>query len=313
MSLFQELNSILYQRVLQNQMLAPYTTFKIGGTARYFFVAKITDEIVVAVHAATQCGVPFFILGGGSNLWVSDCGFYGLVIKCENKEICFKDDRITVDAGVTWGVLTVKAHENGLVGLSELTHIPGTIGGAVRGNAGSMGKETKDVVARVLVLKTSAITSSYLREGDSVCENPEWINNIECNFCYRESIFKHNKWVILKAELQLHCGDVEESKQKVKKYLEKRRVSQPLNKPCAGCFFKNPHGMNASKLIDESGLKGMFIGQARISPIHANFIENLGGAKSSDLLQLVNTVKKKVYEKFGVWLQEEVVRVGFEE
>ena len=288
----------LGEQVLENEPLAPYTTFKIGGPARYFFVARTTDELIRSVNLAKTLNLEYFILGGGSNVLVSDSGFDGLVIKSDAREIRLEDDRAFVDAGVTWGVLTVFAHKHGFTGIEELTHIPGTVGGAVRGNAGSMGKETKDVVTSVYILRNA---------------QPEWILVQECEFAYRQSVFKKNNWVVLGAEIQLERGDVQKAQEKMREYHAYRQTTQPLSSPCPGCMFKNPDagaGVYASKMIDELGLKGFQIGKARVSLKHANFIENLGGASAKEVDNLVAEIKKRVKEKYGYELEEEVIRLG---
>ena len=294
------LNEQLSNRVLAGVSLAPYTSFKIGGPAEFFFTALNVEDMVAAVHAARAVGIPYFLLGGGTNLWISDMGIRGLVIRNQAREIIFDDEKALCDSGVAWGLLTAKAHERELVGMESLAHVPGTIGGAVRGNSGSFRKETKDLVTRVLALRGN---------------NAEWINAQECGFAYRHSVFKTNDWIVLRVELQLARGDVAKSKQEIAGYLEYRRRTQPLDMPCPGCMFKNPdaeHGVFSSKLIDELGLKGLTVGNARVSHKHANFIENLGGARSQDVCELVRQIKQRVFEQRNIMLEEEVVKAGFE-
>lgn len=288
--------STVRDRIQEGVRLAPFTTFRIGGKAQYFFVASSTQDIVQAVQSAKEADIPFFLLGGGSNILVSDNGFPGLVIKNEARDIQWPESRgrVIVDAGVSWGALTFFAHKQGYTGLEPLMHIPGTLGGAVRGNAGSFGKETKDILVRVHALRDGILS---------------WIGRDECEFSYRESIFKKKPWVIVQVELQLEEGDVAAGKKMLKKFLERRRMSQPLDMPCPGCFFKNPEGLFASKLIDDCGLKGFHIGQVRVSQKHANFIENLGGGTAAEVDSLVGEIKKRVQERFNVTLKEEVVRV----
>lgn len=288
-----------HDRIEINKPLAALTTFQIGGAAQYFFCAKTSDEFVAALDFTRNNKIPFFLLGGGSNVVISDSGFEGLVIQNKSREVSYEPENfLTASSGVSWGVLTAKAHEHGLVGVEELTHIPGTIGGAVRGNAGSMGKETKDVLESVAVW----------REGE-VCT----MRADECGFAYRESIFKkHSEWAVISARFVLKKGDVASARDRMREYGEKRRASQPLNMPCPGCMFKNPApetGLFASKMIDELGLKGFQIGGVRVSPKHANFFENVGGGSSKDVLDLVAYVKEKVFAKYGVELKEEVVLV----
>jgi len=282
--------------IQKNISLAQYTTFKIGGKARYFFIAKTKEDLIKAISFARKSKIPFFILGGGSNLLVSDKGYKGLVIKMrltrflEGKNAC-------AEAGVTLNGLVRMSLEKGLSGMEWAAGIPGTVGGAIYGNAGAFGKSMKDNIEKVEVLDIKNLKVKSLKNKD-------------CKFGYRESVFKKNKNLILiSATLKLKKGEKEKIKELIEKHLEYRKTVQPLNYPSAGSVFKNTEnkrGLTVGKLIEECGLKGKKIGRAKISEKHANFIVNLGGAKEKDVKKLINLIKRKVKSKFKIVLEEEV-------
>ncbi|MFH1226202.1 MAG: UDP-N-acetylmuramate dehydrogenase [bacterium] len=288
----------------ENEPLANHTNFKIGGPARYFFVAQNDEDLIKAVKAAKDLNLAYFILGGGSNILVSDKGFDGLVIKMQNVKIKMQNDNlklknclITAGAGVKLSELIKLALDNGLIGMEFLAGIPGNVGGAIYGNAGAWGKGISDFVKEVKVF-----------DGNEI----KIIKKEEADFSYRHSRFKETKEIILEATLELTKGDVEISKQKIKEILEKRHANQPYQMPCAGCTFKNPSAdQPAAFLIEQCGLKGKTIGGAQVSEKHANFIVNTGQAKASEVRELTELIKKEVKNKFGVDLEEEIILVGF--
>ena len=257
----------------RNILLKKYTTFRIGGAAKYFWVAKTKKELIEAVKFAKKHKLPFFILGGGSNVLVSDQGYQGLVIK-------FRTPLLSkfVDKGLEWAA-----------------GIPGTVGGAISGNAGAFDGSMADVVKNVEVLDTRSRKIKIFKNKD-------------CKFGYRDSIFKKNaNLIILSVELRLERGDPK----KIKKHLSYRKKTQPLNFSTAGSVFQNTPKFSAARLIEDCGLKGKKIGKAQISKKHANFIVNLGGAKAKDVLKLINLIKKEVKNKFGIKLEEEIQYLGF--
>ena len=266
-------------KIQKNVLLKNYTTFKIGGRAKYFFVAKTKKDLIEVINWAKEKKLPFSILGGGSNLLVSDRGFSGLVIKFGQPLSSY------VSKGLEWAV-----------------GIPGTLQGAVYGNAGAFGKSMKDVVGNVEVFDVDELR----------------IKNYElskCKFGYRDSIFKRKKnLIILSAEIKTKKSNPK----KIKEYLEYRKTTQPLNFPSAGSVFKNPPGFSAGKLIEDCGLKGKRVGNVKISEKHANFIVNLGNgrhpptARAKDVKKLIDLAKKRVKNKFGVKLEEEIQYLGFE-
>jgi UDP-N-acetylmuramate dehydrogenase len=278
----------------KNVSLKNYTTFKIGGRAKYFFIAKTKEDLIGAITTAKKIKLPFSVLGGGSNVLVSDKGFKGLVIKIENCKLKIKNCKVNVDAGVLLGKLVSAATGSGLTGLEWAAGIPGTVGGAVFGNAGAFQKSMKNVVKKVEVFdaKELRIENYELRD---------------CRFGHRDSFFKRNKnLIILSVVLKLKKGRKSEIKKKIKEYLNYRKETHPLNYPSAGSVFKNPKGFSAGELIEKCGLKGKKIGQVQISEKHANFIVNLGNARAKDVKKLINLAKKEVKKKFKINLEEEI-------
>lgn len=277
--------------------LAEFTTFKIGGPADLFYEAKTTEELIAAVGLARKLGVPYFILGDGSNLLVADEGFRGMIIKIKKSDsFGIEKLKIIAEAGVLLNTIVNFSAESSLAGLEFAAGIPGTIGGAVRGNAGAWQQSIGDKVSQVKVLTPKG--------------KIKWLKTVDCQFGYRQSRFKKSGEIILKVELELGKGDKEEIKRKIAENLEKRKT-QPTE-PSAGCIFANPKPQSAGELIECCGLKGKRIGDAQISPKHANFIVNLGSAKAKDVLQLIKLAKTAVQKKFGVELKKEIYLLGFD-
>jgi len=272
----------------KNVSLKNYTTFKIGGPAKYFYIAKNKTELIKAIKEAKKLKLPFFILGGGSNLLVSDKGFNGLVIKFGQPLSSY------VSKGLEWAV-----------------GIPGTIQGAVCSNAGAFKKSMKDVVESVEVFDTETGKVKIFKNKD-------------CKFGYRDSIFRKKKnLIILSVEIKPKKSNTKKIRtslrenldfslrSKIKQYLDYRKQTQPLNFPSAGSIFKNLPGKSAGELVEKCGLKGKKIGNVKISEKHANFIVNLGQGKAKDVIKLIKLIKKEVKKKFGVVLEEEIQFLGF--
>lgn len=279
----------------KNQLLAPYTTFKIGGPTDWFCETKNEQEVVKAIKFAKEKKLAFFILGNGSNLLVSDDGFRGVVIKMENEEVQINNEKILAEAGISLSKLANIAQENSLSGIEFMVEIPGTLGGVVFGNAGAWQQNIGDKVERVKILDKD--------------NQFKWLNHDECQFSYRQSRFKKNQEIILAVELKLEKGNQLESKNLMNENLKKRE-SQP-KEPSAGSIFVNPKPQAAGDLIEKCGLKEKQIGQAQISQKHANFIVNLGGAKAEDVVKLIALAQKEVRKKFGIDLKTEIVFLGF--
>lgn len=300
--------------IQENVPLAPLTTFRIGGPARYLYLARNKEDVIQAVKAARECQIRFFILGGGSNLLVADKGFDGLVIKVQSSKIKVKNETIEVESGAIFGKAVADSIKAGLTGLEWAVGIPGTVGGAVYGNAGAFGHHLSEVVEKAKVLD----------ENGQV----KVLSNEDCQFGYRDSIFKHQPWTILGTTLKLKRGDSTKSQKLVQGYLSRRRTP---SHPSAGSVFKNiaisdlppetgkivpkekiKEGMvPTGYLIEQCGLKGEQIGGAKISEKHANFIVNPGEAKAIDVVELIRLCKERVKEKFGIELEEEIQYLGF--
>jgi len=301
-------------QIKKNISLAPLTSFKIGGPAKYFLEAKNVDEVVEGLKWAKENKIKYFVLGGGSNILISDRGFRGMVINFQFSILNFQKNRIIAGAGTSLAQLVGASIKDGLKGLEWAAGIPGTLGGAIYGNTGAMGHSISESVEKIKVLRNGVLIN---------------LKNKDIKFAYRKSIFQKNKDVILEIELKLQKGDKEEIKKLIKENLLKRSSNQP-HYPSAGCIFKNPKfeirnskkypemenfkksgTVSAGWLIEKCGLKGKQIGQAQISEKHANFIVNLGNAKAKDVIALINLVKKTVKNKFNFDLKEEIQYVDF--
>jgi len=314
--------------IQKNVLLKNYTTFKIGGPAKYFFVAKTKKNLILAILVAKKLNLPFFILGGGSNILVADEEYKGLVIKLQIENFKLKNEKIVCEAGIPLAKLVQISIENNLTGLEWAIGIPGTLGGAIYGNAGAFGKSMGDLVRKVEIF-------------DLKSKKIKIFKNRDCQFNYRESIFKKKttiysphprgqneslggRWesrslakrapnlIILSAEILLKKGKKSEIKRKIKANLSYRKETQPLNFPSAGSVFKNPKGFSAAELIEKCNLKGKKIGNVKISEQHANFIVNSGKGKAKDVIKLIKLIKEKAKKKFRITLEEEIQYLSFE-
>jgi len=281
-------------RVKVNEPLSGHTTFKIGGPADLFYEAQSEEEFIKVIGKVRDIGVPYFILGAGSNVLISDKGFRGIIIKLSNRGLRIENSTLFADAGLPILILLNKCRENSLTGLEFMAGIPGTVGGAIRGNAGAWRKNIGDFVKRVKIL--------------SVTGEVSWIDKNNCSFSYRESRFKNNDEIILGVEFLLKIGEGREIDLKIQEFLKKRETLP--KEPSAGCVFVNPKPQSAGELIDRCGLKKSRFGNAQISGLHANFIVNLGGAKAVEVESLVKLAKSEVKRQFGVDLKEEIVKIG---
>lgn len=314
MSISQRLNNIR-----EGVILADHTTFRIGGRAQYFFEANTEEDLSQTLKWARENNLPFFILGGGSNLLVADRGFEGLVIKIQNTKYEIQNTEIIAGAGTPLTRLAAESANRNLAGLEWAAGIPGTIGGAVCGNAGAWGRSISENVTGVRAVNSN----------DDIVR----LNKEECGFHYRESAFKNNKGlVIVEVELNLESDKDGQAQETINKNLSERKNKIPLF-PSAGSFFKNyvligekdplverfPElksevkggKISVGHLIELCGLKGKTIGGAQISEQHANFIVNVKEAKAADVLTLAQMCKEQVKEKFGIELEEEIIFLGF--
>lgn len=284
-------------RVKAGEPLAPHVYLKVGGPADFYFEAQNSQDLADAVKAAIEAKTPLVIIGNGSNVLVSEKGFRGLVIKNSSKNIKFLPHGfVEVDSGVDNADLITAAKNRGLLGTERLLKVPGTVGGAVYMNAGDTGKGRffGDLVVSVEVIDKNG--------------NANKLRGEECDFGYRTSRFQTSGEIILKTKIQLKQASKEEIEAKAKDILV-RKMHQPPG-PSLGSTFKNPPGNFAGKLIEECGLKGTKVGGAKISEKHANFIINTGNAKAADVKALIDLMKQKVKEKFGIDLEEEIRYLG---
>lgn len=275
--------------------LRNHTSMQIGGPADIYIEIESIRDLCNILRKIEEYNIPFFLIGNGTNLIVSDDGFNGVIIKLTGdfQKIIVNGSNVTCGAGVKLIDLCKFALHNSLSGLEFAYGIPGTCGGAVYMNAGAYGGEFKDIVHRV-----HCIDNNY---------NEVYLSPEECAFSYRKSIFSENKMIILSAEVSLKNGNFNDIKDRMNDIMNRRIEKQPLNYPSAGSTFKRPEGYFVGPLIQECGLQGMSVGDALVSTKHAGFIVNTGNASCSDVMSLVNKIQHEVYNKFKVNLELEPI------
>jgi len=308
--------------IQKNIVLAPYTTFKIGGPAKEFVVIENENELAEALQYAKDKYLKYYILAGGSNMLFADEGFDGLIIQIKNQgEInLVESEKIECWAGINLAQVINFARENSLSGLENLAGIPGSIGGAVRGNAGAFGTEIKNLVEKVRFSDENGMLSEY--------------SKADCDFEYRSSAFKQDrKLIILSVVLKLEVANKDAIAKKMKEVIQKRNAKQPTGwVGCAGSFFENPivrdsnllekfeketksvardGKIPAGWLISELGLRGKKIGYIEVSEKHANFIINTGKGTAQDVVMLISFIKQQVRDNLGIQLKEEVNYIGY--
>jgi UDP-N-acetylmuramate dehydrogenase len=300
--------------IRENIALKDLSTFKIGGKAKYVVLADNNDDVIDALRFAQENNLPIGIIGAGCNLLITDDDIDGLVLKMNAKNIEIKDTLVFAEAGLSLAALTALGHKNNLTGLEWAPSVPSSVGGAIRGNAGAFGGETKDKLKQVRVY----------REGN--------IMDIEAtalDFQYRYSEFKapNNKDIILGGLFELEMGDVASSQKQVRDNIIKKNQNQPVGVACSGCIFKNYEGtidislydkypdlakfvengiIPSGYLIEKAGLKGISYGGIQVSDKHANYMINTGDGKFEEVMKLIQIVKDKVSQEFGVDIEEEV-------
>lgn len=294
-----ELKRSLGDRARADEPLSRHTTSRIGGPADLLIEATSADELRDLALAARRARVPLFVLGGGANILVGDAGVRGLTIVNKAKRLEFLDGgRVRAESGVVLPTLARECIARGLGGLEWAVGVPGTVGGAVVGNAGAHGRDTASDLKRAWILEPS----------NNVREWP--VEDLQ--YAYRSSRLKQAKpgaYVVLSAEFHLARGSRASLEAKAAEFNEYRRRTQPPG-ASIGSMFKNPPGDAAGRLIEAAGLKGARVGQAEISRIHANFFVNLGGARAQDVMGLISLGRRKVREAFGVELELEIELVG---
>ena len=311
-------------QILENEPMSKHTSFKVGGAARYFAKAESPDDLKKSLDLAREKGLPFFILGNGTNLLVSDKGFDGVIVTLAGDFFSIEDlgnGAFKVGAATPLGRFARSVLKQGFAGIHKLAGIPGTLGGAIYMNAGAYGQEIGNCCTAVTVLDSDGNTREYAAS--------------KCEFGYRQSIFQNNKsstvgsassptfMTILSATFQLPAAGAESKtvadlEAELAECMAKRKASQPLNMPNAGSTFKRlsagaadtPTQIAPGYYIEQAGLKGYRIGGAEVSTVHANFIVNAGGATASDIKKLSEFVQSKVAEKFGIQLHREIILLG---
>ncbi|MDD6072162.1 MAG: UDP-N-acetylmuramate dehydrogenase [Clostridiales bacterium] len=294
-----ELNAVIgKENIRLEEPMAKHTTFQIGGPAQVFVTPKTVKEIQQIVRICNAKEVPFFVLGNGSNLLVSDQGMDGVVIQLYRNfsDFQIEGNIVTAQAGTMLAAIGNAAREASLTGFEFASGIPGTLGGAVMMNAGAYGGEMKDIIKTVQLMD---LEGNVL---EKTCA--------EMDFGYRHSIIEDEQFIVLGAVLELTEGNREAISLRMKELSEARREKQPLEFPSAGSTFKRPEGYFAGKLIMEANLCGYRVGGAQISEKHCGFVVNRGGATAEDVLNLIRDVQDKVYETFQVKLEPEVKLVG---
>lgn len=286
--------------LLEREPMSKHTSFRIGGPADFFVQPANEEELWNALYLARQEKVPFFIVGNGSNLLVSDEGFRGMILHTGGmlKDISVEESVIYAQAGALLSTVAKTALEHGLAGMEFAAGIPGTLGGAVCMNAGAYGGEMKDILLDAEVLT---------QEGERLVLPVE-----ELDLSYRHSVIFEKNYVVLAAHIRLSRGDTAEIKNRMNELAGARRDKQPLEYPSAGSTFKRPEGYFAGKLIQDAGLKGYTVGGAQVSEKHSGFVINRGGATAEEVRFLIRQVQQKVRSQFGVELEPEVRMLGFD-
>lgn len=302
-------------KIQENIALKTLSTFKIGGLAKYVVFAENNDDIILALRFAQEKSLPVGIIGAGCNLLISDDNIDGLVLKMNTKAIDVNNTHLFAEAGVSLAALTAFGHKNNLTGLEWAPSVPSSVGGAIRGNAGAFGGETKDRLKQVKIY----------RDGQIIDMDAD-----EIGFEYRYSGFKaqDNRDIILGGLFELELGDVASSQKQVRDNIVKKNQNQPVGVACSGCIFKNYEGIINPSLIDKfpelehfiekgiipsgyliekAGLKGISSGNIQVSDKHANYMINTGDGQFTDVMNLIKIVKDRVFQEFGVNIEEEVV------
>lgn len=283
--------------VLENGSLKDYNTYKIGGNAKYIVKPSSVDNLINLIEYLKKENINFLVIGKGSNIILPDEDFDGVLILLDNlNKYVIKDNVVEVEAGIVLGTFIMNLVNNNLGGLEKLCGIPGTLGGAIVGNAGCYGGLISDYLVSVTYLENGTIKT---------------ISKNDCNFSYRDSIFKRDKnKIILSCKFELNKSNKEDMLEVIKENTLKRKNSQPLEYPNAGSVFRNPEGVAAGKLIEDLGLKDYNINGAYVSNKHANFIINKDNAESKDIVTLIEFIQEKVEKEYGIKLilEQEIIK-----
>ena len=300
-SFYDKLSNIIGKdSILTDEPMSRHTTFRVGGPADFFVTSKAKEEVRDVIRVCKEAGMPYYIIGNGSNLLVSDAGYRGVIIQIykEMNEVKVEGDLVKAQAGALLSRIAAKALGAELTGFEFASGIPGTIGGACVMNAGAYGGEMKDVLESVTVLTG---------EGEII-----ELGRNELELGYRTSVIAKKGYIVLGAVLKLERGDGEKIKTYMDELKEKRVTKQPLEYPSAGSTFKRPEGYFAGKLIEDAGLRGFQVGGAQVSEKHCGFVINRDHATAADIMELMRQVQIRVKENSGVDLEPEVKRLGDE-
>ena len=298
---YDKLNNVIAKdSILIDEPMSRHTTFRVGGPADFFVTPKAKEEVRDVIRICKEAGMPYYIIGNGSNLLVSDAGYRGVIVQIckEMNEVKVEGDLVKAQAGALLSGIAAKALGAELSGFEFASGIPGTIGGACVMNAGAYGGEMKDVLEFVTVLTG---------EGKII-----ELGRNELELGYRTSVIAKKGYIVLGAVLKLERGDGEKIKTYMDELKEKRVTKQPLEYPSAGSTFKRPEGYFAGKLIEDAGLRGFQVGGAQVSEKHCGFVINRDHAAAADIMELMRQVQIRVKENSGVDLEPEVKRLGDE-
>lgn len=286
-------------KIIKDVEMKDYTSFKAGGKANKMVICEREDEVIETLREIKEKNEKYIMLGNGSNTLVKDSGFSGTVIKLGDSfsKIIRTGNNLVCGGNTLMSVVAKYALKEGLTGFEFASGIPGSIGGAFFMNAGAYGGEIKDIAKSAKIISRDTLELKEVGLSDM-------------GLSYRHSVFQENGDIILSVEISLEEGNKSEIESTMKDLAKKRNSKQPVQFPSAGSFFKRPEGHFAGKLIQDSGMKGVSVGGAQVSELHSGFIINKGNATATDIIQLMELVQKKVYEKFGVSLEPEVRIIG---
>ena len=299
MELYNRLCTITKQEnVMKDEPMKKHTTFRIGGPADYFVTPESKEEIQAIVELKKKEEIPYSVIGNGSNLLVGDKGYRGVILQIFKKmnQIRVEENKIYAGAGALLSKIAATALSESLTGFEFAAGIPGTLGGAVRMNAGAYGGEMKQVLESVEVMTA---------DGEFLTIPVE-----EMGLAYRTSVVEQKNYIVLEAVISLEKGNPEKIKEVMDDLKEKRVTKQPLEYASAGSTFKRPEGYFAGKLIEDAGLRGFRVGDAQVSEKHCGFVINRGNASAAEVMELMRQVEDKVEENSGVRLEAEVRRIG---
>jgi UDP-N-acetylmuramate dehydrogenase len=284
--------------IREHEPLAPHSWYRIGGRARYFLEVEDDAELPELVARLNAEGCPYLVIGAATNTLFAADELPGLTVKLDTETLSMNGDTVTVSAGYLMPRLAAETAKAGRAGLEFAAGVPGTVGGSVFGNAGAFGGEVKDRLVSAEVIDETG--------------RPRTIAGADCAFGYRDSLFKRDRqrWVIRSASFRTTAEPKAAVRARLLEVQKHRRATQPIEQRSLGSTFKNPPGDSAGRLIDAAGLKGLRIGGAQVSPKHANFIVNLGGATADDVLALVAEMRRRVLERFGIELEPEIRVIG---